>query len=80
MTIADISLIKFYFSDDLKNLNIDEAKKRVLEKGGIVREEITTDLWYLVTSNPNTNSEKFKKARNLGVTFIDELDFLKMIE
>jgi NAD-dependent DNA ligase len=57
-----------------------EAKKKVLESGGTVREEITNDLWYLVTNNPNASSEKFKKARNLGVTFIDELDFLKMID
>jgi len=73
-------LIKFYFSKDLKKIGRDEAKKRVLEKGGVIREEISNDLWYLVTSNPNASSEKFKKAKNLGVTFIDELDFLKMIE
>lgn len=72
-------MIKFYFSKDLKKINRDEAKKRVLENGGIIREEISNDLWYLVTSNPNASSEKFEKARNLGVTFLDELDFLKMI-
>jgi len=73
-------LIKFYFSNDLKKIDRDEAKKRVLKNGGLIREEISNDLWYLVTSNPNTNSKKFEKARNLGVTFINELDFLKMIE
>ncbi len=73
-------MIKFYFSKDLKKLNRDEAKKRVLENGGIIREEISNDLWYLVTNNPNVSSKKFEKARNLGVTFIDEFDFLKMIE
>ena len=73
-------MIKFYFSEDLKKINKDEAKKRVLENGGLIREEISNDLWYFVTSNPNTSSKKFKRAKNLGVTFIDELDFLKMIE
>jgi len=73
-------LIKFYFSEDLKKINRDEAKKRVLEKGGLIREEISNDLWYLVTNNPNASSEKLKRAKKLGVTFIDELDFLKMIE
>lgn len=73
-------MIKFFFSKDLKSIDRDEAKKKVLENGGIVREEISNDLWYLVSSNPNASSEKFKRARNLGVTFIDELDFLKMIE
>jgi len=73
-------LIKFYFSEDLKKINRDEAKKRVLEKGGLIREEISNDLWYLVTNNPNASSEKLNRAKKLGVTFIDELDFLKMIE
>jgi len=73
-------LIKFYFSEDLKKIDRDEAKKRVLEKGGLIREDISNDLWYLVTNNPNASSEKLKRAKKLGVTFIDELDFLKMIE
>ncbi len=78
--MADLSLIKFYFSEDLKKIDRDEAKKRVLEKGGLIREDISNDLWYLVTNNPNASSEKLKRAKKLGVTFIDELDFLKMIE
>ncbi|MHA1235961.1 MAG: BRCT domain-containing protein [Promethearchaeota archaeon] len=73
-------MIKFYFSEDLKKIDRDEAKKRVLEKGGLIREDISNDLWYLVTNNPNASSEKLKRAKKLGVTFIDELDFLKMIE
>jgi len=73
-------LIKFYFSNDLKKIDRDEAKKTVLKNGGLIREEISNDLWYLVTSNPNASSKKFQRARKLGVTFIHELDFLKMIE
>ena len=73
-------MIKFYFSNDLKKIDRDEAKKTVLKNGGLIREEISNDLWYFVTSNPNTSSKKFQRARKLGVTFIDELDFLKMIE
>ena len=72
--------MKFYFSDDLKQIDRDETIKRVLKMGGVIREEITNDLWYLVTSDPNQNSKKFERAKNLGVTFIDELDFMKMIE
>ncbi|MBY9021281.1 MAG: hypothetical protein KGD67_09495 [Candidatus Lokiarchaeota archaeon] len=73
-------MIKFYFSKDLKQIDRDEAKKRVLESGGTIREDISKDLWYLVTNNPNASTENFKKARSLGVTFIDELDFLKMLD
>ena len=78
--IADLSLIKFYFSSDLKTMDKEEAKKKVIEKGGIVREEISTDLWYLVTNDSNGETKKFNKARKLGVTFIDEIEFLKMLK
>jgi len=72
--------MKFYFSDDLKQIDRDETIKRVLKMGSIIREEVTNDLWCLVTSDPNKNSKEFEKARRLGVTFIEELDFVKMIE
>ncbi|MFX0075274.1 MAG: BRCT domain-containing protein [Candidatus Hermodarchaeota archaeon] len=78
--MADLSLIKFYFSSDLKTMGKEEAKKKVIEKGGIVREEITTDLWYLVTNNIKQNAKKYEKALKLGITFIDEKEFLEMIE
>jgi len=58
-------LIKFYFSKDLQKINRDEAKKRVLENGGIIREEISNDLWYLVTSNPDASSKRFEKPEIL---------------
>ena len=58
----------------------EEAKRKVIEKGGTVREDISTDLWYLVTNNSDVKSKNFKKARELGVTFIDELEFLKMLK
>lgn len=78
--MADLSLIKFYFSSDLKTMNKEEAKKKVTEKGGIVREEVSTDLWYLVTNNLKNDAKNCDKARKLGVTFIDETEFLKMIK
>jgi DNA ligase (NAD+) len=61
-------------------MNKEEAKLKVIEKGGVIRDSISNDLWYLVTNNLDVKSKKFKKARELGVTFIDELEFLKMIE
>ena len=61
-------------------MNKEEAKLKVIEKGGVIREDISNDLWYLVTNNTDVKSKKFKKARDLGVTFIDELEFLKMIK
>ena len=57
-----------------------EAKRKVIEKGGIVREDISTDLWYLVTNDSNGKTKNYNKARKLGVTFIDEMEFLKMLK
>ena len=78
--MADLSLIKFYFSGNLNSISISEAKKEVIEKGGIVREEISNDLWYLVTNNPNSKQPEVEKAKDLGVLFIDENEFLKMLK
>ncbi|NHJ19966.1 MAG: hypothetical protein EAX91_03395 [Candidatus Lokiarchaeota archaeon] len=58
----------------------EEAKKRVTEKGGIVREHVSTDLWYLVTNNKKDESKDSIKARKLGVTFITENEFLEMLK
>ncbi len=78
--MADLSLIKFYFSGDLNLISTQEAKKKVIENGGIIREEISNDLWYFVTNNPNSKRPEFKKAKNLGVLFINENEFLKMLK
>ncbi|NVM19172.1 MAG: hypothetical protein HWN80_15775 [Candidatus Lokiarchaeota archaeon] len=58
----------------------EEAKRKVIEKGGIVREEISPDLWYLVTNDSQGETKNFNKARKLRVTFIDEIEFLKMLK
>ncbi len=58
----------------------EEAKRKVIEKGGTVREEISTDLWYLVTNDSKGETKNYNKARKLGVTFIDEMEFLKMLK
>jgi hypothetical protein len=45
-----------------------------------VREEISPDLWYLVTNNSTRETKNNNRARKLGVTFIDEIEFLKMLK
>lgn len=60
-------------------MSVEEAKNSVTEKGGIVRDKIVNDLWYLVTNNPNPRNEEIKRAKDLGVLFIDEKEFLKML-
>ena len=78
--MADLSLIKFYFSGELRSMSAQEAKSKVIEKGGIIREEISNDLWYFVTTNPSLNTPELKKARDLRVLFINEIEFLQMLE
>jgi len=73
-------LIKFYLSDDLTHISKKEAQEKIKIKGGIIRENITNDVWYFVTNNPKNYSPPFEKARKLGVLFIDEQEFIKMIE
>lgn len=75
-----MNLIKFYFSGNLETMNKEEAKLKVIEKGGVIRDAISNDLWYLVTNDSNGETENYRKARKLGVTFIDELEFLKMLK
>jgi len=78
--MADLSLIKFCISDDLNTISVESAKSKVIENGGIIREDITNDLWYYVTNNSNSNNARFTKAKDLGVIFLDEHQFLKMLE
>jgi len=78
--MADLSLIKFCISDDLDTISLETAKSKVLENGGIIREDITNDLWYYVTNKTNSNNARFTKAKDLGVIFLDEQQFLKMLE
>ena len=59
---------------------LDKISKKLIEKGGIVREELSRDLWYLVTNDSKGEAKNYNKARKLGVTFIDETEFLKMLK
>ena len=78
--MADLSLIKFCISDDLDTLSMESAKSKVIENGGIIREDITNDLWYYVTNKSNAKDAHFTKAKDLGVIFLDEQQFLKMLD
>ena len=64
----------------MSHISKKEAEEKVKTKGGIVREDISNDVWYFVTNNPKKISQPFEKARKLGVLFIDEQEFIKMIE
>ena len=75
-----MSLIKFCISDDLKCINLEDAKIKVQQNGGIIREKVTNDLWYYVTNNSNRKNEDINRAKELGVIFLDENEFIKMLD
>jgi hypothetical protein len=50
--MADLSLIKFWFSRNLSSISLDGTKKKVIERGEINREYISKELWCLVTNEP----------------------------
>ncbi len=78
--MADLSLMKFYISNDLKAMDREKAEDMVKMKGGIIRETVSNDLWYFVTNNPKSNSKEIQQAKDLGILLISEPDFLKMVE
>ena len=78
--MADLSLIKFYISSDLNNLELEEAKEMVKKKGGIIRDKVTNDLWYFVTNNSSIKNDEIQRAKDLGVILISEIELLKMLK
>ena len=78
--MEDLSLIKFYISNDLNTLELEEAKAMVKKKGGIIRDKVTNDLWYFVTNNSSSKNDEIQRAKALGIILISENELLKMLE
>ncbi|MGP1520131.1 MAG: NAD-dependent DNA ligase LigA [Treponema sp.] len=72
--------VSFCFTGELEKMKRKEAEKLVKELGGIVKSSVTKDLSYLVTNTPNSGSSKNKKAKEAGVTIIDENEFYQILE
>jgi DNA ligase (NAD+) len=69
----------FCFTGELRTLKRSEAENRVRELGGQAKASVVKDLSFLVTNDPSSGSAKNVKARELGVTIIDEEAFLKLL-
>jgi len=68
---------KFIFTGGLNSMSRPQAKKRVEELGGKVVSAISRNVDYVVVGdNPGS---KLNKARNLGLTIINENEFLDLI-
>jgi DNA ligase (NAD+) len=67
----------FVFTGELSSLTRDEAKNKVRSSGGEVSESVSAKTSFVVAGeNPGS---KYDKAKKLGVTVLDEKDFLKMV-
>ena len=62
-----------------KSFTRERIKEIVLEHDGIVKSSITQDLDYLVQIDPESDSLKSLKAKNLGVKIISEKQFFEML-
>lgn len=60
--------------------NRSAMKEYIEERGGKVTGSVTKKTNYLINNDTTSNSSKNKKAKELGVAIISELDFLKMTE
>ncbi len=67
----------FVFTGALSSMTRDEAKRRVEELGGKTSDSVSKKVTHVVVGeNPGS---KLQKAQRLGITIINEEEFLKMI-
>ena len=67
----------FVFTGSLSRLTREEAKERVVSRGGFVASSISGNVDYLVAGE--RAGSKIDKAKGLGVKIIDEETFLRMV-
>jgi DNA ligase (NAD+) len=71
--------LSFCFTGELKSMKRGEAEERIKALGAQSKSSVVKGLSYLVTNDPTSGSAKNKKARELGVSIIDEERFLAII-
>ena len=69
------------YSDESKGYrDWNDLKAYIEARGGFLRSAVSGKTDYLICNDPNSDSEKMKKAKELGVMIIDEAAFLKMAD
>ena len=63
-----------------QSIDRNDLKWFIHYRGGFFRNAVSSKTDYLICNDPNADSAKMKKAKELGVTIIDEKTFLKMAE
>ena len=72
---GELAGLSFCFTGTLSGITRAEASDAVRRRGGTVRTGVSKGLDYLVTNNPESNSAKTRKARELEVEIVDEQRF-----
>jgi DNA ligase (NAD+) len=68
----------FVLTGTLPHLKRDEAQQRIRDQGGKVSGSVSKQTDYLVSgAEPGS---KYDRARELGITILDEADFLKLLD
>ena len=70
----------FCFTGELKTIKRSAAEEKIKALGGQAKSSVGKELSYLVTNDTGSGSAKNKKAKDLGVTIIDEKAFLALLE
>jgi DNA ligase (NAD+) len=71
--------LSFCFTGELTSLKRSQAEEKVKALGASAKTSVVKDLSYLVTNDPGSGSGKNKKAREMGVSIIDEKEFLALL-
>jgi DNA ligase (NAD+) len=71
--------LSFCFTGELKSMKRGEAEEKIKALGAQSKTSVVKGLSYLVTNDPASGSSKNKKARELGISIIDEDQFLAIV-
>lgn len=69
----------FVVTGPLETMSRENFKMVVLQNGGLYQSSVSKKTNYLVCNDMSSATSKVKKARDLGVTVIDETKFLAML-
>ena len=58
--------------------DMSDLKAFIEERGGIYRSAVSFKTDYLICNDPDSDSAKSRKAKELGIPVITESEFLKM--
>lgn len=67
-----------YYDEYTGAKDMSDLKEYIEDRGGFLRSAVSSNTDYLICNDPNSNSTKSQKAKELGVPVITEEEFLRM--